>query len=405
MLGASLTNIPLRCLKYLPMGHDSYDISSILSSYERNGGSALLLPQLMGYAKPRRLLPASEVTIILGTSLNEVLSSIDDDDESCSLYLVHLKTSRDFGSSLSDSNAAILICLIDVNGDSILQRIPAIQPEDGGNLQMDFPGMLRFQRGYDETLTFKEPKLGNIEAFWIGVELGSWRLGGVSLTVINPNHSSSSSSEGGKQQRYGILKYGFEANSNISLGGDISMVELRPTLVTEVEADVSAVLEIESTPISNHKASPEESMKEYADLKLSLLLYDAMLVFAGSSIAASTSEKAAKGFLVGGIIGFLYLVLLQKSVDGLSGPELSAVNINEKRENDIQILGGFKGPVTSFALVLILTALILKYGSGFASSVLTPQELLAGAVGFLTCKVAVVLAAFRPMKTSFKKNE
>jgi hypothetical protein len=37
--------------------------------------------------------------------------------------------------------------------------------------------------------------------------------------------------------------------------------------------------------------------------------------------------------------------------------------------------------------------------------VFTPKELLAGMLGFLACKVAVVLAAFKPLKLDFKENE
>lgn len=41
------------------------------------------------------------------------------------LYTVKLQTSSIYGSGLSNLNAGILLCLIDENGDSILQRIPA----------------------------------------------------------------------------------------------------------------------------------------------------------------------------------------------------------------------------------------------------------------------------------------
>ncbi|KAL0680376.1 hypothetical protein Bca4012_008358 [Brassica carinata] len=88
------------------------------------------------------------------------------------------------------------------------------------------------------------------------------------------------------------------------------------------------------TPIKSLRSAPnldrtvvsnEESMEEYANLKLSLLLYDALLILLGSSVFSfSLGEHSAIAFFSGGTVGFLYLLLLQRSVDELQAPGSSS---------------------------------------------------------------------------------
>lgn len=86
---------------------------------------------------------------------------------------MQLQTSGDFGSSLSDSNAAILLCMIDVNGDSILQRMPMTTLERARDSKETADSeILRFQRGSVDKVVLKGPKLREIEALWIGLESG-----------------------------------------------------------------------------------------------------------------------------------------------------------------------------------------------------------------------------------------
>jgi hypothetical protein len=59
-------------------------------------------------------------------------------------------------------------------------------------------------------------------------------------------------------------------------------------------------------------------MKEYAELKLSLLSMMPCLILVGTAIADfSTGENTALAFSIGSIGGFLYLLLQQRSIDGL----------------------------------------------------------------------------------------
>jgi len=207
-----------------------------------------------------------------------------------------------------------------------------------------------------------------------------------------------------KEEQINVMQYKFEAN-NILLGeGGVSVAELRPVLVTESRGESFSTFLRNANPapsassLERGELSNEESMNEYSDLKFSLLLYDFILFFTGSSILLTFSdERYAYSFLFGGIGGFLYLLLLQRSVDGLS--------TDGELENLARGLGNFKGPLFTLALILASSVVAVKYGIGGSSVALTPAELFIGAAGFLTCKIAVVLAAFKPIKRSMKEEK
>ena len=207
-----------------------------------------------------------------------------------------------------------------------------------------------------------------------------------------------------KESRYSGFCYDFNVEDILlGEGSDVSMVELRPCLVTEFSGlDSFALLSSRNIPQSDSLASQgisnEESMREYSDLKLSLLLYDTMLIFVGTQIASlSGGEKAGFAFLAGGIGGFVYLLLLQRSVDEL--PSSSERNPS-KREG---IFGHYKGPLSSLALAFSILG-VKYYSSGDVPLELTPREVVVGMMGFLVCKVAVILAAFKPMAIGLKEN-
>lgn len=354
-----------------------------------------------GFKKPSYLLPAMEANTYTEYVSHEIFSSVEL-DTSNSFYMVELKTSKEFGSCLRDLNAAILLSLIDAKGDSILQRISAVSWQLPGH-ENNAAETIHFQRGSVDIVTFKGPKLGKIESLWIGLESGSWRLDGIALTVINSPQSLSSSPEGMKEQTIDVMQYKFEANKVLLGEGEISVVELRPVLVTESPTATFSTLTntnpCPSTSMKSGELMNEESMREYSDLKFSLLLYDFILFFTGSSILLtfSSDERYAYTFFVGGIGGFFYLLLLQRSVDGLS--------TDGELQNFAQGFGRFKGPLFGLALILAASIVAVKNEIGGSTMALTPAELFVGAAGFLTCKIAVVLAAFKPIKISLKEEE
>ncbi|KAB2015320.1 hypothetical protein ES319_D08G016400v1 [Gossypium barbadense] len=359
-----------------------------ISSYKKSD-----FQDFQGFAKPSRLFPSTEPKTFTG-ALKENIFPSTGLDGARTLFKVRLQTSNMYGSSLSNINAGILLCLIDEKGDSILKRIPAyLLSEHSTELENTVvPETLHFQRGSVDEFVFEGSELGKVQALWIGIESGQWRLGGVSLVILNPSRSSS----GGNFEHIGA-KYDFEVDDMLlGEGGDESMVELRPCLVSKLSENED--FSQPTSPLSD-KVSKEQSMKEYADLKFSLLLYDAVLILSGTSFASfSIGESSAFAFLLGGIIGFLYLSLLQRAVDGLPASEL--ISNNPKDE-----MVRFKGPVSSLALAIAVSSLVIKYSMGEGPFVLTPKELLVGMMGFLACKLAVILAAFKPLRVSIEKRK
>ncbi|KAF7836980.1 uncharacterized protein G2W53_005462 [Senna tora] len=355
------------------------------------------------YVKPSRLLPSSEAKVCSNTLIENISLSLKE-DTSKSLFKVKLCTSNIYGSSLSDLNAGVLVCLIDEDGNSILQRIPASLIMDCSTELGDISDvkMLHFQRGAVDEFIFQGPKIARVKALWISVESGQWRLGSVSLTVINCECQSSLQED--EVCDYTGFQYEFE-NEDVLLGegSDLSMLELRPSLVTELTG-IDPFVFSSKNPSDNSltldpKTSNEESMKEYADLKFSLLFYDALLVLFGTSLASlSAGNNAAYAFLIGGVGGFLYLLLLQRSVDGLPVPESMA---SDRSGNNL-VFGGLKGPISSVGLAIGFAIFAVKYGSGDLQVSFTPKELIVGMMGFLACKASVVLAAYKPMKLGVK---
>ncbi|GMI74277.1 hypothetical protein like AT1G55280 [Hibiscus trionum] len=348
-----------------------------------------------GFAQPSRLLPSTEPKVYTDASKEKIPTGFNG---ARAFYMVRLQTSNMYGSSLSNINAGILLCLIDEKGNSILQRIPAslfIESKNTVN-----PESLHFQRGSVDEFVFAGAELGNVRALWIGVESGQWRLGGVSLIILDTSQSPFGEDEG-ENFEHGGVKYDFKVDDILlGEGGDDSMVELRPCFITELSGPddfVNGGLSQPTLP-SSDGISNEKSMKEYADLKFSLLLYDAVLIVVGTSFASfSIGESSAFAFLLGGIVGFLYLWLLQRSVD-----ELPASDIISKNPGDEMVR--FRGPVSSLALAIALSSLAIKYSMGDVPIELTAKELLVGMMGFLVCKVAVVLAAFKPLPVSIEER-
>jgi hypothetical protein len=238
---------------------------------------------------------------------------------------------------------------------------------------------------------------------------GQWRLGSVSLTVIC-GCQVSLEEQHGDELKYSGFQYDFQTEDRLlGEGSGVSMMELRPCFATKLSGvdSFSFFDKSLSQPnlLESHGISNEESMREYADLKISLLLYDAVLIFVGTSVASfSGGESTAFAFLTGGVGGFLYLLLLQRSVDGLPAPTAPA-SISSKTQGSDGMSVAFNGPVSSLALVIGVALFLVKYSSGDFPLALTPKELLVGMVGFLACKVAVVLAALKPMPLGLKINK
>lgn len=243
--------------------------------------------------------------------------------------------------------------------------------------------------------------------------IGQWRIGDLTLTVIHQQQQGTEESDKNQVKFIGF-QYKFELE-DILLGesSDVSMIELRPCSVTEFsEEDITTFSGVNASEpysiASNSSISNEESMKEYTDLKSSLLLYDTLLILGGSLIdSVLAGESAAFAFLVGGIGGFLYLLLLQRSVDVLPVPELESNEDDDEKTNLDKVFGNFKGSASSLVLAFSFAIIVSKYISGgdAAGRVLTQTEVVSGMIGFLMCKVSVVLAAFKPVSLGLRQNK
>lgn len=245
-----------------------------------------------------------------------------------------------------------------------------------------------------------KPRLSN-NTLLLPLRSGQWRLGSVSLMVISREWQPTSPGDGVLPQYTGF-QYDFQIEEDVLLGegSDLSMLELRPSLVTELEGTdpitlFNKGLYDQSLLLQSPEITNEESMREYANLKFSLLFYDVVLIFFGTSVASfSAGENAGFAFLIGGIGGFLYLLLLQRSVDGLPASEL----ITSNKGGTNALFRGLKGPIATVALAVGFAVFVVRYGSGDDLQVsITPKDLIVGMMGFLASKVSVVLAAFKPI--------
>ncbi|CAL0329666.1 unnamed protein product [Lupinus luteus] len=202
--------------------------------------------------------------------------------------------------------------------------------------------MLHFQRGSVDEFIFKGPKIANTEALWIGAESGQPPEDG--------------------ELRYTGYRYEFLVdNVLLGEGSELSMLELRHGHMSDL-----------------HRIDPISFFDKG--------LYDIASFSAG--------ENAGFAFLIGGIQGFLHLLLLQRSVDALPASELITCNKGEA------LLGGLKGSIASVALVVGFAVFAVIYSS--VDLQVTTRDLIVGMMGFLACKVSVVLAAFKPIKPGLK---
>ncbi|XP_015698122.1 uncharacterized protein LOC102716539 [Oryza brachyantha] len=356
--------------------------------------------------KPSRLLQTDELRIFRSNVPEEIISAVEL-EESDAFYMLELGTSREFSSSLLDKNAAILICIIDADGDSLLQRVPAIywdHSAEGRKAEQ----LLPFQSGSVDTVTFKGSKLQRIKEIWVGLESGSWRINNLSLKVIHGPLNTPPDLEATPELKFNGLQYTFDKISML-LGEDgTSVVEARPVAVTDLSgislSDLQEGQLSSASTTSSILEMKEDGLKEYADLKQSLLLYDLAIVITGfSAFTLASNDSAAYSFLVGGIGGFLYLLLLQKSVDGL--PVLSSPSEAGSSQPSVKGFSGIRRPWLILSLLMVAGAVALKYGAGGDKIELTPVELFVGTAGFLANKVAVLLAAFKPFQSSLNTED
>eukprot|EP00252_Welwitschia_mirabilis_P022061 TRINITY_DN5845_c0_g1_i1.p1 TRINITY_DN5845_c0_g1~~TRINITY_DN5845_c0_g1_i1.p1 ORF type:complete len:251 (+),score=56.86 TRINITY_DN5845_c0_g1_i1:1103-1855(+) len=218
-----------------------------------------------------------------------------------------------------------------------------------------------------------------------------------------------------------VLSYTFSIDEILLGDGGEPAVELRPSKVqastgNDMFSKLSEYRYPEMmAPTEDASRLRNRSLREYKNLKLSMLLYDGILVAFITFLTATTgSQEISVGFATGGVIGFFYLLLLQRAVDRLPSPYVSGLSFQNPESDESSseltnvqdglnkngtknLFSGFKGPLTGFSWIIALIILVSRYIPENVMISLKPQELLAGAAGFLTCKLATVFAAFRTL--------
>uniref|UniRef100_R7W3J0 Uncharacterized protein n=1 Tax=Aegilops tauschii TaxID=37682 RepID=R7W3J0_AEGTA len=186
-----------------------------------------------------------------------------------------------------------------------------------------------------------------------------------------------------------------------------SVVEARPIAVTDLSGISISDLQdgnlSSARTISSIMELKEDGLREYADLKQSLLPYDISIIITGfSAFTLASNDGSAYSFLLGWIGGFLYLLLLQIFVDGL--PTISSPSKAGSSEPTVNF-SGVRRPWLILPIVMVAGAVALKYGVGGDSLELTQTELFVGAAGFLANRVDVLLAAFKPLQSNLESED
>ncbi|KAI5071194.1 hypothetical protein GOP47_0013445 [Adiantum capillus-veneris] len=145
---------------------------------------------------------------------------------------------------------------------------------------------------------------------------------------------------------------------------------------------------------------------------------------AGSAIAAVAGHKdISEGYLIGGVLGFLYLFALERAVDQLpAAPSYPPSSKNENfsitserkttlgnnsdslyttERSNLQVLAesfnSFRAPLTRLSGILAFSAVVAKAVNTVNTQALSKEMLLAGAAGFLMTKFATILASNMPL--------
>ncbi|KAH7440299.1 hypothetical protein KP509_04G100200 [Ceratopteris richardii] len=345
-----------------------------------------------------------------------------------SLFEFIVTTSKDYGSGMSDPNTGILIAVIGEEGGCFMHRIPVIdcsitsETDEWSHESIGSSlSLCRFQRGAKDVFFFHGPDVGKLEAVWIAPEEGTWRIQNLMLKVLpegcDKDYLPISENRGSK-----IMQYHFVCEEALIGENELnSALELHVHSVSEIPYEEFLVTDSDESvnqTILNQKR--EEGMKEYEELKSLLLTYDAVLIIAGSAIASLIGTKEVfEGYLIGGILGFLYLLILERAVDQLQVQSSSSVSIQDDQivsvQNEIkdstenpsvtinkrgvepaQVFSVFRTPLTKLSGFLAVSVLLVK-ALNQDNQVLSKEMLFAGVIGFMMTKAATILASSVPM--------
>ena len=227
-------------------------------------------------------------------------------------------------------------------------------------------GFPRGERGGSDTLRVRVPAdFGSPAAVWLAPERGAWRVDAAEVSG-----GGDDASRPAWRRRY------------LAATACDAATELRP-------ADDAAAFPRRSA--EEVEAARLRGLEAYAELKSRLLGVTALLAAPGTALAARLGgDGAAVAFAAGAACGVLYLLSLQRGVDALPGPSKA----DDATSSSPSPAGGAGGAarLAAVAVAAVLGARALSDQGGAAAAL--PElraELAAGAAGFLTYKLAVLL--------------
>lgn len=241
--------------------------------------------------------------------------------------LVRFVTGDKSNSGITHPNAGIGVLFLNNKSESALRFVSRV----------DHRGASRFEKGSVDIICFDDVELEDVSQIWIYPEQGEWDLHSVVLEDTTTKR---------------FLCDAF-------LGTDRSPCGL---------------LTSEDAP-SYDEAIYKEGMDNYDHMKRRLLRTDFYLTVFGTCAAYATTgdTEVAKAFLEGGVLGILYMYMLEKQIDFMGSLDKSLLF-----------------PLVSAPVRLFLISYLSISSVGFSE-----QRLLAPfALGFFMYKIAVIVASF-----------
>ena len=269
-------------------------------------------------------------------------------------YTLRCVTGEDRRDELSEPDAPILVALLTEDGRAFLHQTPPAA----------LAGIKGSSGGID-TLTVRAPSSLVPARILISPERGSWNV-----TSARVTWSGDGGAVGGQQS----LQFSGTGGPELRL----------------------AVPEVVRTP-EQRMALREAGMQSYTSLKNRLVGVTAALAVAGAAVARLLGgEDAALPFLLGSTLAITYLALLEKGVDGVSGP--GGMPPTEQIRSEQAAPDGQAGPSGTGAGVRLVTVIFLGIAAARllteragGDAALLRVELASGALGFLTYKLAILL--------------
>ena len=249
------------------------------------------------------------------------------------LYNLKFITSTKKSSGISYPNAGIQLLFVNSDHQSHIHYISRMK-EDTDADDTQETQETRFETGYIDEVVLECDNLGDIEQLWVFPDEGTWRLEYIVLHHLNTNEMT-------------------QFNCNYLIGSD----------------DHPAVIMRKNELNVFDQQKYLVGMNDYNILKKDLLRLNLGLVMTGYLSLLVANPWIAKSFLEGGLVGILYLYLLEKQTDYLGSMDKVLLY-----------------PLVSGPVRLILIAYLSISSDVFDQ----PELLIPYALGFFMYKVAVI---------------